>query len=498
MPHSRSEKECVVPTSRLDIDLSRIERNLRLIRGVISNETEARRLDPSPKGGRGGKVGLCAVVKQDAYGAGAARIAKRLSAAGVEMFSVYTLEEARAVAEAVPTAPILILMPVFGLDRHDPLYRHMSTGRVHLTMHSVDQFNAVSEAAGRIGIALPVHVQVDTGLSRGGLIPEESSDLLERVLSSQKLRLAGMMTHFASPCCDEAFTREQARLFREFVEQVKPAIKNAAGQSMRQGANIQDIALHAANSCATFRSRSLHGSMVRCGQSLLGYLMDDEDVPDEFEFAPQARALQPAIRWTSSLVHVASIPAGWSVGYGSTWRAPHRADGKATKIALVPVGYADGYPRSLGGRGGGGPGVVAITGKLWERKAPSESEKVEHAARGVAFAQVVGRVSMDQITIDVTDVPEEYLKFGSVNGEPTGPEVELYSRDAGAPNFLPRLARAAGSITHELLCRIGARVERLHCYPANSATEVISSNAGAGATTALKLGGIGGAAAVAR
>lgn len=482
-----------MPTSRLDIDLSVIERNLRVIRSVVTPEGEARRLDPSPKGGKGAKVGVCAVVKQDAYGAGAARIAKRLSAAGVEMFSVYTLEEARAVAEAVPSAPLLILMPVFGLDRHDPLYRHISSGRVHLTMHSEEQFGALSEAAGRIGVALPVHVQVDTGLSRGGLVPEQSAKLLERVLNSQKMRLAGMMTHFASPCCDEAYTREQARLFREFVEHVKPAIKSSTAQPMRQGAGIQDIALHAANSCATFRSRSLHGSMVRCGQSLLGYLMDDDEVPDEFEFAPQARALQASIRWTSSLAHIATIPAGWAVGYGSTWRAPYRADGKPTKIALVPVGYADGYPRALGGKGGGGPGMVGLTGRLWEKKGPGESDAPSDVhQQAIVYAPVVGRVSMDQITIDVTDVPEEYLRSGVVNGEHAGPEVELYSRNRLAPNYLPKLAKAAGSITHELLCRIGPRVERAHRFPASSATEVVSSSTPSHPATTLRLGGMGG------
>lgn len=482
-----------MPTSRLDIDLACIERNLRLVRSVVAPDSETRRVDASGKATRGsGKVGVCAVVKQDAYGAGAARIAKRLSACGVEMFSVFTLEEARAVADSVPSAPILILMPVFGLDRHDPLYRHVSAGRVHLTMHSVDQFNALSEAAARIGVALPVHVQVDTGLSRGGTVPEAASKLLDRVLSSQKMRLAGIMTHFASPCCDEAFTREQAKLFRDFVEHVKPAIKQAAGQPMRQGAGIQDIALHAANSCATFRGKALHGSMVRCGQALLGYLMDDEDVPDEFEFAPQARALQPAIRWTSSVVHVQEVPAGWAVGYGSTWRAPYRSDGRATKIAVVPVGYADGYPRSLGGKGGGGPGWVGLTGKLWERKGAGESDDAgDTHQQTMVYAPVVGRVSMDQITVDVTDVPEAYLKFGVAQGEHVGSEVELYSRHRTAPNYLPRLAHAAGSITHELLCRIGSRVERVHRYPASSAGEAPSSSTGAPAGM-VRFGGIGG------
>lgn len=478
---TRPSADCqgyIVPTSRLDIDLSCIERNLRLIRGVVAPEPDARRLDPNPKASRASKVGVCAVVKQDGYGAGAARIAKRLHAAGVEMFSVYTIDEARVIAEAVPGAPILILMPVYSLDRQDPLYRHLSGARVHFSLHSVDQFNALSETASRIGVALPVHVQIDTGMSRGGTVPAQAVTLLESVLDSQKMRLAGMMTHFASPCCDESYTREQARLFRDFVETVKPAIKTAVGVPMRQGAGVQDILLHAANSCATFRSRALHGSLVRCGQAMLGYLTDDLPVPDSFEFAAQARALQPAIRWTSSIVHIQEIPAGWAVGYGSTWRAPYRADGKPTKIAIIPVGYADGYPRTLGGEGGGGPGWVGLTGRQWERKGAGEHDETttDSHAQATVYAPVVGRVSMDQITVDVTDVPEALLKFGPAGGDHAGPEVEIYSRRLGAPNYLPKLATASGSITHELLCRIGPRVERVHRYPASSATEAVSSS----------------------
>lgn len=486
-------------TSRLDVDLSSIERNLSLIRSVVALEGESRGGDGRPKAH---KVSVCGVLKQDAYGAGSARIAKRLAAMGVEMFSVYTLDEARLLADAVPAVPILVLMPVFGVDRQDPLYRHAAQGRVHLTLHSAEQFAGISEMAARIGMAMPLHVQVDSGLSRGGGLPTQSLALIEKVLASPKVRLSGLMTHFASPCCDEAFTKEQSKIFRDVVEHAKPAIRQAfAGGGMTvmgAGKNItQDIALHAANSCATFRSRSLHGSMVRCGQSLLGYLMDDDDVPEEFEFSAQARALEPALRWTSSAVHLTEIPAGWPVGYGSTWRAPYRTDGRKTRIALIPVGYADGYPRSLGGKGGGGPGWVGFTGRLWERRGSAEAEDSGRDDKGAetVYAPVVGRVSMDQITVDVTDVPASHLRFGLSGSDMVGPEVELYSRKRGTPNFLPALAAKAGSITHELLCRIGPRVERAYKMPkSETAGHIEPGPLPIRGTT----GGIGGTAAVAR
>ncbi|HPO93890.1 MAG TPA: alanine racemase C-terminal domain-containing protein, partial [Phycisphaerales bacterium] len=189
-------------------------------------------------------------------------------------------------------------------------------------------------------------------------------------------------------------------------------------------------------------------------------------------------------------VHVQEIPTGWPVGYGSTWRAPKRADGRNSRIALIPVGYADGYPRALGGAGekrvnppqahavagaglyGGGPGFVGFTGRPFERRGSAEPDlaPLDHdgSPLPVIYAPVVGRVSMDQITVDVTDVPDHYLRpAGSGAGPDAFGEVELYGRDRSAPNYLPRLAAAANSITHELLCRIHPRVERVYRYPAH-------------------------------
>lgn len=452
------------------------------------------------------RVGVCAVLKQDGYGVGAIRLAKRLvggststfgarpgmigpghQGAGVDMVAVYTLDEARTIADAIPGANILVLMPVGGIDRMDPVYRHVSTGRIHLTLHSLDQLAQLSETTTRIGTNLPVHVQTDTGLSRGGSLPEQAKVLVERALATPRIKLAGLMTHFASPCCDADFTREQARLFRDFVEAIKPTLKAAANTNDSNGPRIGGLAgagelmLHAANSCAMFRARSYHGSMVRVGQALLGYALDESPEGEQFEFGEQAKRLMPAIRWTTSVAHVTEIPAGWPVGYGSAWRAPWRADGKKTRIALIPVGYADGYPRSLGGKATGGPGWVALTGRAWEKRAAGDPEEGilraprEGSSKGdqapaipLVYAPVVGRVSMDQITVDVTDVPEQYLRgVGLADG---GPEVELFGRDRGAPNYISTLAAAGNSITHEMLTRVGPRVERVYRYPASAAS----------------------------
>lgn|GEM_PF-228555 len=481
-------------TSRLEIDLSAVDRNLGIIRGVLADPPLSAAGRSKTSGGGRGPVAVCAVLKQDGYGLGAVRMAKRLvggrdtggaglggGAGGVEMIAVYTLDEARVIAESVANVPILVLMPVTGIDRMDPVYRHLTGGRIHLTLHSDDQLRQLAEMSVRIGATLPLHVQVDTGLSRGGSMPEQARKLVERLIATPRAKLSGLMTHFASPCCDGPFTREQARLFRDFVESIKPVLKAAVTSAAGGGAgggsvSPHELSLHASNSCAMFRARSYHGTMVRVGQAMLGFALEDlgSDERSVFEFGEAAARLEPVMRWTTTIAHIGEIPAGWPVGYGSVWRAPWRADGKMTRIALVPVGYADGYPRALGGRGTGGPGYVGLTGRAWVRKSGGESDDAgatEGARRETLYAPVVGRVSMDQITIDVTDIPEQYLTgSGPIGALDAGPEVELFSKVRGAPNFISTMAGAAGSITHEQLCRIGARVERTYRYPATSAT----------------------------
>lgn len=490
-------------TSRLEVDLRAIDRNIEIVRSVLGSPESAEIAADAPTDAPPAhRPHICAVLKQDGYGLGAARIAKRLSAvggSGVDMFAVYTIDEARAIYEAVPRVPILVLMPVYTLDRMDPLYRCASEGRLHLVLHDREQLAGLGDMVGRLGVSLPVHVQLDTGLTRGGENPEHAAQLVQHIVSSQRLLLSGVMTHFASPCCDREFTTLQAERFTEFMADITPTLRQAilAGHNPpRPGRDhfigsggLSELSVHMANSCAIFRSRDYHATMVRTGQALYGFALDDAehaDDPNEFEFAEQASKLESCVRWISYAAHVQQIQPGWPVGYGSTWRAPKRLDGKDSRIAIVPVGYADGYPRSLGGaseKRGGGPGWVGFTGKPFERRGGAEPDEPVQTSSGVRvlgasgafesgngpggtggtiFAPIVGRVSMDQVTVDVTDVPEHYLRTGSSWGE-----VELYGRDRSAPNYLPTLAAAARSITHELLCRISPRVERTYRYPAN-------------------------------
>lgn len=418
--------------SRLEIDLSAIERNLAVVRRVID-------------AAKPGRVQVCGVIKQDAYGLGAARVAKKLASAGIDTLAVYSLDEARALADVPIRTPLMVLSPVSLIERNDPLYRLLVGGRLHMVLHSEQQAMDLSTLGVRIGVQFPVHVQVDTGMSRGGCLPDEAARLVELATSpgaAGRLRLAGVMTHFSSPAHDESFTKEQARLFRSWIDRIKPLLSRANERG------YPPCLVHAANTAATFRSASLHATMVRVGQGLYGYGPEALPIGEDsgVEFTGQAMRLEHAMRWVSRIAHVQDIPAGWPVGYGRTWHAK-----RPSRIALVPVGYAQGYPIGLSSRG-----HVRLTGVLWDRPRTSAPEdliaprETDHGA----FAPVVGRVSMDQITIDVTDAPPEAARVGA--------EVELVGRRLEWRNSLPRLAALAGTIPHQFLCGITGGVERAY------------------------------------
>ncbi|MCA3004562.1 MAG: alanine racemase [Phycisphaerales bacterium] len=407
-------------TSRLEIDLSAVEANVAHIRRILAAGAEA---------SGGGRVGLCGVIKQDAYGLGAPRVAKKLAAMGVDLLAVYSLEEARALAEAPIKTPVLVLMPIYGLERNDPLYRLAVGGRLHLVLHSQKQAMELGSLAARIGLQLPVHVQLDTGMTRGGSLPDEATELVKLACQSPRLVLAGVMTHFSNPGGDEVFTREQARLFKGWIEGIKPLLTQA------RTAGKQPTLVHAANTVAALHATNLHATCVRIGQGLFGYGGEEVDVA-------AAQGLSPAVRWISRIVHVHEVPAGWPVGYCRTWHAR-----RASRIAVVPVGYANGYPLGLSNRG-----VVRLTGRPYDhtRTAGPHERIVSHEERTAqgkgSFTPVVGRVSMDQITIDVTDAAPGHAEVGA--------EVELIGMQRDAPNSLPNLALQAGTIVHEFLCRI--------------------------------------------
>lgn len=410
--------------SQLHVDLGAIDHNVQVIRRII-----------------GPQCAICPIVKADAYGLGSLRLAKQLIDSGADMLAVYTPEQAGELARAgIAGVPVLVLMPVREITRIDEVYRWLICGKLHLTIHDLDHLLLVRALAERFGATISVHLEVDTGMCRGGCSVDEAPEILERIAAARLLRLAGVFTHFAKPDSDLGFTDRQLARFHRMIDQHARLIP-------------PDCPLHVASTYAMLRHPRFHSSMVRIGLAWAGYGME---ALGSGEIMIEGEDLWPSITWSSTIVQTRLIEAGTPIGYGSKWTARRR-----TLLGLVPVGYADGYPIAAGATdarpGGAQVGVVA---------------RGSHG-EGHGFVPVVGAVNMDQITIDLTD-------FAFVPGSPgtsvgVGSIVELISPHVTAPNHLPRLAALAGTIPHELMCRINPRIRRV--YHTGATAVVVPSGA---------------------
>ncbi len=332
---------------------------------------------------------LLAVVKADAYGHGAVEVARVAVASGAWGLGVATVEEGVELRRAGLASPVLILGPA------PP--EHLETAVGHdlaITAFRLDTAQAASRAAARAGREARLHLKVDTGMGRIGAAPEDAVALAQAIRALPRVALEGCFTHLAT--ADEpdlAPARSQLATFRALLRAL-------------EAAGVGPLVRHAANSAATLRLPEARFDLVRCGIALYG-------------IAPAAHLrgvrLRPAMRLCARVAHTKRVAAGTPIGYGWAYRAP-----RATTIATIPVGYADGYPRLAGGSGG-----VAVGG----RRVP-----------------IAGRVSMDQITVDAGEVPVA-----------VGDEVELW----GAAIGVEEVAAAAQTISYEVLARVPRRVPRV-------------------------------------
>jgi len=397
-------------TSLLEIDLDALDHNVRVIRDLIGEDCV-----------------LCPIIKADAYGLGAARIAKRLIHEGAGMLAVYSAREACDLIRAALDCPILILMPVREVGRADELYRGLIQGQVHLTVHDEAHLKHLEALSDHFGLRLPLHMEIDTGLCRGGCAIPEARRVVQRIARHRRLHLAGLYTHFAAAEQDGIATARQNVTFERFIEEHRQFIPD-------------DCMFHAANTAAMLRDTRFHKSMVRSGLAWMGCgpeLVTGELLPDV-----ESR-LRPIVRWTSRIVQIKHVAGGSSVGYRALWTAS-----RSSVLGLVPVGYADGYPQSLACRDREPmPNCVGVT-----------VQTPDGPVRG--FAPVVGAISMDQMTIDLTRLVEDERCRVDV-----GAEVELIGSDRAAPNHLTTLAKDAGVFPHALLAGIHPRVRRVYHAP---------------------------------
>lgn len=340
---------------------------------------------------------VCAVVKAEAYGLGAVEVARTVLAAGAERVAVARVDEAIQLRRAGICAPILLIAGFVPAEA-ETIVRHGITATVVQARDGL----ALARAAGRLGTTANVHVKVDTGLTRYGAAPADVPKLVQLLRGLPTVHLEGLYSHFASADEeDRAYTEEQLhRLF-----QVIEAVERACGDGWRPPI------VHAANSAATLREPTTWLHMVRVGIALSGHYPSAH--------APRDVGLRSAVALRARLLAVKDVPAGTSIGYGRTYVADRQL-----RVGLVPAGYADGVPRSHSNRA-----VALIAGTR---------------------LPLVGRVSMDQCVVDLTEFP--WASPGNV--------VTLFGRDQDDELSLDEYAGWSDTIVHEALCRVGPRVPR--------------------------------------
>jgi alanine racemase len=416
--------------SWLEIDLRKIDQNLLAFREAIDHastlDEHGRPLPPSEQA----RTMLCAVVKKDAYGLGSVQIAHRLIKQGVDMLAVYSPDEAEHLISNAVTAPVLVLMPMRELSRTDGLYRHAVAEKLHLSIHDTRQLAELNHIGQQLGIKLPCHLYIDTGMSRSGLSPKQALDVLRATDSHKYVRIAGVFTHFASSESNPAFTFKQLDQFNETVKEAGAALP-------------PDAIRHAANTKSLLRSGTTHLDMVRFGIGLYGYdgppetLAPQKGDADDGPWLSHLPELQHALRWCSRVIHLQHYKKRTPVSYGSTFKLK-----RDSLLGIVPVGHGDGYP-------------VALSNKAEVRVHPKDRSKP------VTNCRVLGTVSMDQIVVDLTDLCDDVKADNSFLLDAW---AEIISPDRHAPNALPNLAKIAKTNAYEMLCRLSPGIPRRYIY----------------------------------
>ena len=353
----------------------------------------------------GEKVKLIAVVKANAYGHGAIPVAESALAAGAEMVAVHRMLEGVELRKAGIQAPILILgyTPSDGADL-------AAAWQLTPSLTTLEFAQALSARATALGLKVPVHIKVDSGMSRYGLMPEEVIEFLQSIIGLPGISLEGLFTHFATAdSADQSHTRQQLSVFNEI-------------RTTTRQAGFEFPLVHAANSAAMLNLPEAHFDAVRPGIAMYG-LAPSNDWASPFE-------IHPALTLKSLVSRVRLLPPGAGVSYGRTY-----VTSRPTLAALVPVGYGDGFHRILSNKGS-----VLIRG----RRAP-----------------ILGRVCMDQFVVDVSGIPEVQQDD----------EVVLVGQQGQARIRAEEVALLAGTLNYEVTTSLLPRVARLY-YTSNELVRI--------------------------
>jgi alanine racemase len=369
---------------------------------------------------------LLAIVKANAYGHSLALCAPAVVRAGARWLGVTSVEEGVDTRALCPDARILVIGGIFH-GQGEAVVRHALTS-VAWELDQLDELEGAAHAAGLRAGSLPVHLEIDTGMSRQGVAPENlaskgknSDTLLERFHPGSPLRLEGVMTHlFAADEADGKVTEAQLTRLDEALNQVEAA--GIFAEWLNVG-NSAALLAGQAGAIAALAARHGMKALLRPGLSLYGLIpvYNPKFEPHEPATLTTARTrLRPVLQWKSRVVSVRSVPTGTVVGYNGTFVAT-----EPMRLALVAAGYADGLDRRLGNRF-----CLLVRGER---------------------APLVGRISMDQAVLDVTEIP----------GVETGDEVVILGDQAGESITAFDHAEAAGTIPWEVFTRIGSRVQRI-------------------------------------
>jgi len=379
-PRRRALDLLIRPT-RAEVDLAALRRNVAAIKALAP------------------RAEILAVVKANAYGHGAAVIARALDSEPVKMLGVALIEEGIELRNAGVRAPILVLGGSYE-GGYDLLVAHGLTPTVFRPEH----LRGLSHAAKRAGVTVDVHLKIDSGMGRIGVLPQELDSFLDLLASFPEIQVDGLLSHFASADLENRdFTLGQLRCFKDVHARMRAKGLRPRWRHLSNSAGVIDL--------PEVRD-GLELNMVRPGIMLYGLY--------PAAWLRTAAALEPVLAWKTAVIHLKRVPAGTPISYGSTWRASRDA-----LIATLPIGYADGYSRLYSNRA-----QVLVRG----RRAP-----------------VVGRVCMDMSMVDVTEVP----------GVCVGDEVVLLGSQGAERIAAEELAELAQTIHYEVICAVGARVPRV-------------------------------------
>ncbi|PKM93663.1 MAG: alanine racemase [Firmicutes bacterium HGW-Firmicutes-1] len=364
-----------------EINIDYIEDNLKAIKDYVGHNKE-----------------VMVVIKADGYGHGAIPIARQLYEAGINCIGVATIQEAIALRKYDIDIPIVVL-------GYSPVeeYENLVEYDIIQTVYKYSMAKGISDAATKAGKNAKIHIKIDTGMMRIGFFPDQATvDTIIKMHTLPNLEIEGIFTHFAQADGeDRSFTNDQIELFNCFISKLE---ENA----------ITIPKIHASNSAGMIEYKNAHFDIVRAGIALYG--LYPSSTIDHTKLI-----LKPSLSLKSNIIFLKEVGEGVPISYGGTYTTSKRC-----KIATIPVGYGDGYPRSLSSKG-----RVLIRGQ---------------------YAPIIGRICMDQFMVDVTDIKEVC----------EGDEAVLIGMQGESEISVEEIAELDGTINYEIVCQLGKRIPRVY------------------------------------